>query len=183
LSERGQPVQMQTPYVPVHQKGGADLHHDPAKIGEGGRLARHLRTFPASGLHKESATTIVAPPRCLTCAFGSAPRRRTASSHEPRRNRHLRLDLRWLARPLLPARRGEEELACLVRPAISHGRNQWLVLSHAVARGGAGLARPDAERILVRLEGIEVHHSLETVDGKVRKLDRPDGNATQGAIA
>ena len=34
-----------------------------------------------------------------------------------------------------------------------------------------GVARPDPRRLSVRMEGVEVHHPLETVERELRELD------------
>ena len=43
------------------------------------------------------------------------------------------------------------------------------------------LARADAGRFCVRLEGVEVHHALEAADGEVREQPGADGNAAEGS--
>src|SRR5262245_15038914 len=63
---------MQSPALAVDQERGADLYHHAAEVGEGGGPTGHVKALAADRRH---ATTIVAPVRCLACAFGSAPRR------------------------------------------------------------------------------------------------------------
>ena len=43
--ERGEPSVVQAPAVAVDQQRGADLHHQTAEIGEGGRFAGHAEGF------------------------------------------------------------------------------------------------------------------------------------------
>src|SRR3979490_1128485 len=85
--------------------------------------------------------------------------------HARRFHRHLGLDLWRMARAVLSAGRAEKGLAALLFGAVSHHRDQRLVLSHALARGGARLARADPEGISLRLESFEVHHPLEAAVG------------------
>src|SRR3954454_15916467 len=56
---------------------------------------------------------------------------------------HLGLDLRRLARSVLPCGSGEKELALLLQPSLPDHRDQRLVLSNAVPGGREGVARPD----------------------------------------
>src|SRR3979409_412251 len=104
---------------------------------------------------RRHATTIVAPAPCLACGFGGTPR---GVTDEQGVDRHLGLDLRRLARSVLPSGSGEKELALVVRQPVSHRRDQWLVLPHAVAGSSGGVARSNASGFPVRLESIEVHH-------------------------
>src|SRR5262245_15028822 len=95
---------MQSPAVAVDQQRGADLHHQPAEVREGGHFAGHGAV--SSG---RQATTIVALVRCLACVFGSAPRRNSMSeafigasgwTYDGWRGRFYRKTLRksdWLA--------------------------------------------------------------------------------------
>src|SRR5262249_14767054 len=71
----------------------------------------------------------------------------------------------------------EESMAWLLCDTIRHDRNQWLVLSHTLARGRPRLARSNAEGFRVRLESLEVHHPLEAPDIEVREFDCADANA------
>jgi uncharacterized protein YecE (DUF72 family) len=66
-----------------------------------------------------------------------------------------------MARAVLSRRRGEEGLAATLRRDFHDRRNQWFILSNAGSRQRTQLARPDSDRLPIRLEGIEVHHSLE----------------------
>src|SRR3954447_12774931 len=93
----------------------------------------------------------------------------------------LGLDLRRLARSVLPAKAREKALVVLVRRPVSHDRDQRLALSHAVPRGGERVARADAAGFPVRVEGIEVHPPLEAAERELREFDRTDGDAAQGA--
>jgi hypothetical protein len=43
--ERGEPRVVQAPAIAVDQQRGADLHHQTAEIGEGGRFAGHAEGF------------------------------------------------------------------------------------------------------------------------------------------
>src|SRR3954462_4835052 len=98
-------------------------------------------------------------------------------------DRDFGLALRRLARAVLPAKAREKALVVLVRRPVSHDRDQRLVLSHAVARGGERMARADAAGFPVRVEGIEVHHPLEAAERELREFDRTDGDATEGAFS
>jgi hypothetical protein len=66
---------------------------------------------------------------------------------------------------------GEKELALLLQPSLPDHRDQRLVLSNAVPGGREGVARPDPGNFSVRMEGVEVHHPLETVERELRELD------------
>src|SRR5215813_11676242 len=63
---------MQSPALAVDQERGADLYHHAAEVGEGEGATGHMEALAADRRH---ATTIVAPIRCLACAFRSPPRR------------------------------------------------------------------------------------------------------------
>src|SRR5262249_8325207 len=69
----------------VDQERGADLYHHAAEVGEGGGATGHVEALAADRRH---ATTIVAPVRCLACAFGSAPRRNVTSADATLWQRH-----------------------------------------------------------------------------------------------
>src|SRR5262249_26160909 len=99
---------------------------------------------------------------------------RRVINHGERLHRHVGLDLRRVARAVLSEGCPEKGLAALVRRAIPDGRDQPLVLSHAVARGGAGVGGADAEGLRLRLEGVEVHHPLEAAVGQIGQQHRAD---------
>ena len=70
--------------------------------------------------------------------------------------------------PFYPEGRAEEGLALPGTPTqFPTTEINGVVLPHAVARGRARLARPDAEGFPVRLEGIEIHHPLEAAEREV----------------
>ena len=72
--------------------------------------------------------------------------------------------------PFYPSESGEEELAVLLQPSVPDRRDQRVVLSHAVAGGREGVARPDPGDFSVRMEGVEVHHSLEATERELREF-------------
>ena len=45
------------------------------------------------------------------------------------------------------------------------------------------MARPDPRDFSVRMEGVEVHHPMETAGRELRELDRADGDPAQGAFS
>ena len=98
-------------------------------------------------------------------------------------DRHLGLDLRQLARTLLSVRGAEEGLADLVWVQLPIDRNQRIVLPHAIPGSCARLAQADAARLRLCVEGVEIHHALETAERHLRKLDRIDGVETEATRA
>lgn len=80
-------------------------------------------------------------------------RRRDTRPHpktEARSTSARRLELSVLARSVLSARGDGQASPRLLRDTVLDRRTQRHVLPHAVVRGGAGLARTDAERFRLR---------------------------------
>src|ERR1051325_7941383 len=71
-------------------------------------------------------------------------------------DRHVRLALPPLARPLFPRWAAEEAAPCVLPPLLRDGGAERRLLPHAGAGGGARLGRADASRVRVRVEGVAV---------------------------
>ena len=74
-------------------------------------------------------------------------------------DRHLRLALRPLDRPVLPREAPQGRLARTLRPALRYGRDQQHVLPSAPRADDGELARPGAAGLPVRRQGQPVHHA------------------------
>jgi hypothetical protein len=88
----------------------------------------------------------------------------------PHSDRHIRLDIRRMARPVLSRRDPGKGLAQVLRRAVCDHRNQRLFLSHTITGSRASLAGRQGLRVL--LEGVEVHYPLEAPRTGLRELDR-----------
>src|SRR4051794_19815554 len=91
-----------------------------------------------------------------------SPRNRWHVDNGAYSDRNLRLALRFLAGPVLSRRPAAEAAASLLCRAVRDHRAQRRVLPHADAGSGESVARTDRQRLRLRLEGIQVHHALET---------------------
>src|SRR3954466_11946968 len=116
------------------------------------------RKSASAGTCRDMAITDrVSTIRRQACPIVNPAQRCALSAHGL--HRHLRLDLRRLARAVLSERYAKEGLAALVCDAVLGDRNQRVVLSYALAGRREGVARADPGRLSLRLEGIEVHHA------------------------
>ena len=82
--------------------------------------------------------------------------------------------------PFYPSDLAKKNWLCFYSHQFPTAEINGVVLSHAVAGGREGVARPDPGDFSVRMEGVEVHHSLEATERELREFDRPDGDPAQG---
>ena len=114
---------------------------------------------------------------------GVAARRATGARHGT--DRHLRLAVRRLARPLLPARAAAAPRARLRRRAADERRGQRLLLLPAAALELAVVGRAGARGLRLRREGPALRHAHEEAGrrrGAARHLPRL-GRAVAGRAA
>src|SRR5215207_9437156 len=113
------------------------------------------------------------PPRCC--------RTIASADHGGVAHWNVRLELQILARAVLSPRPPREGSPRVLRHALRCDRAQCAVLSHADTGSGQTLARHDARRFYLCLEGVEVHHALEAVERKLAQQYRTDGDAAAQA--
>src|SRR3954470_8140860 len=77
-------------------------------------------------------------------------------------DRHVGMALRFLARPVLPQAPAAQEPASILCQPVLNGRTQWRVLPNPDTGSGNSLARTDRQRFCFCLEGLQIHHALET---------------------
>src|SRR5215471_18453145 len=70
--------------------------------------------------------------------------------------------LRFLARSVLSKGTSTQEPASLLRQSIPHHRTEWRLLPDPEPGFRQDLANPDWRGLCLRLEGLEIHHALET---------------------
>ena len=107
-----------------------------------------------------------------------ASRGRPPRGRDP--DRVLRLELRLVARPRLPARPTDRALARALRDAFRHGRGEHDLLPPADAEGRPGLGRPLSAELPLRDQGQPVHHAHEAAD-RSRPGARPLPRAARAA--